>query len=59
MRKWMRKSAASVLAASLLIGQALSADAWSVPEMTESLKIAVPSDTHYLSPDYDSRYTGL
>lgn len=51
MRKWMRKSAASVLAVSLLIGQAVSANAWSVPEMTESLKIAVLSDTHYLSPD--------
>lgn len=52
-KKWIQRAAAAALAVSLLAGQALPASA--AGEMStvqnESLKIAVLSDTHYLSPD--------
>lgn len=52
MKKWIQKGAAAVLAASLLLLQALPANAAERPaKQEESLKIAVLSDTHYLSPE--------
>lgn len=50
MKKWMSKGIAALLAAVMLVIPAVSAAAaTSVQE--EELKIAVLSDTHYLSPD--------
>ncbi len=51
MNKWVQKGAAALLAVTLLAGQAGSAGAagGSTPQ-EEQLKIAVLSDTHYLSP---------
>ncbi len=51
MNKWIQKGTAALMAATLLIGQAVSASAAGVPaKQEESLKIASLSDTHYLSP---------
>lgn len=50
MKKWMQKGAAALLTAALLTGSAVSAAAASPAGQEESLKIAVLSDTHYLSP---------
>ena len=51
MNKWIQKGTAALLAATLLIGQAVSASAAGVSaKQEESLKIASLSDTHYLSP---------
>lgn len=49
MKNWIRKGVATLLAAFMLIGQAVSASAAGIQK--ESLKIASLSDTHYLSPD--------
>lgn len=49
--KWIQKGTATLMAAALLIGQAVSAGAAGVlAKQEESLKIASLSDTHYLSP---------
>ena len=50
MRKWMQKGAAALLTAALLAVPAISAAAASPAGQEERLKIAVLSDTHYLSP---------
>ena len=51
MKKWIQKGTAVLMAATLLIGQAVSASAASISvKQEESLKIASLSDTHYLSP---------
>lgn len=51
MNKWTQKGTAALMAAALLIGQAISASAAGVSaKQEESLKIASLSDTHYLSP---------
>ncbi len=51
MNKWIQQGTAAVLAAALVLGQAVSAGAEGVsPRQEESLKIASLSDTHYLSP---------
>ena len=50
MKKLMQKGAAALLTAALLAGPAVSAAAASPAGQEESLKIAVLSDTHYLSP---------
>ena len=53
MKNWFQKSAAAVLTASMLVSQAVPAMAAETADAVqeESLKIAVLSDTHYLSPD--------
>lgn len=51
MKKWFQKATAVILAAILLIGQAVSAGAAGAGKQEETLKIASLSDTHYLSPD--------
>ncbi len=51
MNKWIQKGTAALMAATLLLGQAVSASAAGVSaKQEEDLKIAVLSDTHYLSP---------
>lgn len=50
MKKWMQKGSAILLAAALLTGPAVMAAAAAEDSQTDRLKIAVLSDTHYLSP---------
>ena len=61
MKNWFQKSAAAVLTASMLVSQAVPAMAAETADAVqeESLKIAVLSDTHYLSPGPDSGYGGF
>ena len=52
MNQWLKKGTAAILAVSVLVGSALSANAATVGKpQKEELKIASLSDTHYLSPD--------
>ena len=51
MKKLLRIGVAAVLSASLIVGQAVTAFAAPQETQEEELKIAVLSDTHYLSPD--------
>ena len=51
-KKWLKGSIAALLSATLLLGQALPVSAAIMSkQQEEQLKIAVLSDTHYLSPD--------
>ncbi|HIS69289.1 MAG TPA: metallophosphoesterase [Candidatus Gallacutalibacter stercoravium] len=53
-KKWFQKGLAATLSAALLMGQAaaaMPASAADTAQLEQTLKIAVLSDTHYLSPD--------